>query len=102
MTSAFIGIGLILLIAVVTVVLGGLTRLIAGSLGGPGTRRGAAVPLSERIGRGNGMIARDLRPDETHPVARTARRDAEDGRVAGRDPVHGAAARHAYLIHALR
>ena len=76
MTSALIGLALILLIAAVTVALGALSRLLAARIVGPSSRDGAPLTPLERLSLGNELIARDLQPDSTHPVARTAARDA--------------------------
>lgn len=72
MVSALIGIALILLIALGTVALGSLTRLLAARIAAP--RALEEIPLTplERIALGNEIIARDLQPDDIHPVARTA------------------------------
>ncbi|WP_193103816.1 hypothetical protein [Brachybacterium sp. FME24] len=96
MTSALLGLALILLIAIVAVLLGALTRLLAARIvasgvprdgSGEHARRGGRdrggvllTPL-DRIALGNEIIARDLRPDDTHPIARTAPRDARAGWV---------------------
>ncbi|MFC7376662.1 hypothetical protein ACFQRD_15440 [Brachybacterium sp. GCM10030268] len=100
MTSALIGIGLILLIALITAVLGTVTRLLAGGIDGPDASRGAPLTLTERIARGDERIARDLRPDETHPVARTAERDATTRAVAafGPDSRQELAVRHPEIV----
>lgn len=76
MLSALLGLALILVIAAVTVALGALSRLLAARIVGPGTRDGAPLTPLDRIALGNELIARDLQPDSTHPVARTAARDA--------------------------
>lgn len=85
MTSVLIGLALILLIAVVTVALGAATRLLAVRIIAP--RQPADGPLTplDRLALGNEIIARDLQPDDTHPVARTAERAAGHGPAA----VHG-------------
>lgn len=80
MTAALLGLALIVLIAVVTVALGSLTRLLAARIVAPREERdGRArdLSLAERIALGDALIARDLRPDETHPVARLAPHDGE-------------------------
>ena len=75
MTAALLGLALIVLIAVVTVVLGSLTRLLAVRLAAPRDQRRARdcdLSVARRIALGNSLIARDLRPDGTPPVARAA------------------------------
>ena len=75
MTAALLGLALIVLIAVLAVALGSLTRLLAVRLATPRDERRARdrdLSVAERIALGNSLIARDLRPDGTHPVARTA------------------------------
>ncbi|MGO1227242.1 hypothetical protein ACT3SQ_00670 [Brachybacterium sp. AOP42-C2-15] len=76
MTSALIGLALILLIALVAVGLGTLTRLLASRIIAPRSLESTPLTPLERIALGNEAIARDLQPDSTHPVARTAARDA--------------------------
>lgn len=83
MLSALIGLALILLIAVVTVTLGALTRLLAARIVAPRTAADAPLTPLERIALGNEIIARDLQPDDTHPIARTASRDARIGWADG-------------------
>lgn len=75
MTSALLGLAFIILIAVVTVALGALTRLLAARLvrTDPGEHRDLSI--ADRLALGNETIARDLQPDDLHPVARTAARD---------------------------
>ena len=80
MTSALIGLTLIVLIAVVTVALGALTRLLASRIAAPRELDDAPLTPRERLAFGNEMIARDLQPDDVHPVARTAAHEAEPGR----------------------
>lgn len=77
MTSALIGLALIVLIALITVVLGALTRLLAARI--IATRQHGHAPLSplDRVALGNEIIARDLQPDDTHPVARTDPRNSQ-------------------------
>ncbi|MGP5716910.1 hypothetical protein ACTXO9_13615 [Brachybacterium tyrofermentans] len=103
MTSALIGLFLILLIAVVTVAVGALTRLLAARIVGP--RSPADDPLTplERIALGNEIIARDLQPDDTHPIARTASRDARPGWADGPVQRQDLAVRYPEIAaHALR
>lgn len=83
MTSALIGLVLILVIAAVTVALGALSRLLAARIVGPSTRDDAPLTPLERLSLGNELIARDLQPDSTHPVARTAAREAHARSGAG-------------------
>lgn len=75
MTSALIGLALILLISVVTVALGALSRLLASWIAGPSTRADGPLTPLERVTLGNELIVHDLEPDSVHPVARTAARD---------------------------
>lgn len=89
MTSALTGIVLLLAIVVLTVALGALTRLLAAWIAAPrgrGSARGprGSVPATalDRIAVGNALIARDLHPDSTHPVARTAEPGACPDRAA--------------------
>ena len=87
MTSALTGLVLLLAIVVLTVALGALTRLLAAWIAAPrGSARGprGSVPATalERIAVGSALIARDLRPDSTHPVARTAEPGARPDRAA--------------------
>ena len=79
MLSALIGLALIVLIAVLTVALGAAARLLAARIVGPRSPTDAPLTPLERIALGNEIIARDLQPDDTHPVARTAARDARTG-----------------------
>lgn len=83
MTSALLGLALILAIAAVTVALGALSRLLAARIVGPSTPGGAPLTPLDRIALGNELIARDLEPDSTHPVARTAAQDARTGAREG-------------------
>lgn len=71
MTAALLGLALILLIAVLAVALGALARLLAVRIATPPERR-AGLSVTERIALGDSFVARDLSPDETHPIARTA------------------------------
>lgn len=107
MTSALTGSALILLIAVVTVALGAFTRLLAARIIAP--RSLESVPLTplERIALGNEAIARDLQPDDTHPVARTAARPAVGaaGTVSGDGSAQEPELAHRYFFaatHGLR
>lgn len=98
MTSALIGLALIVLIAVVTVALGALTRLLASRIVAP--RELHDVPLTplERLALGNEAIARDLQPDDVHPVARTAAREAEPRRADRPVQRQDLAVRHPELV----
>lgn len=103
MTSALIGLALILLIAAATVALGMLSRLLAARIVGPSTRDDDPLTPLERLSLGNELIARDLQPDSTHPVARTAARDArvQGGERSLQDP--DLALRYCFpAAHALR
>lgn len=71
MTAALLGLLFIVLIALLAVALGSLTRLIAARIVTPREEH-ERLSVAERIARGNALIARELRPDQTHPVARTA------------------------------
>ncbi|AXK46487.1 hypothetical protein [Brachybacterium saurashtrense] len=89
MTAALLGLALIVLIAVAAVTLGALTRLLAVRLATPRAQRRAAeqdLSLAERIVLGNSYITRELRPDGTHPVARTAPKTGVDVAGPGREP----------------
>lgn len=83
MLSALIGLFLIVLIAVLTVALGAAARLLAARIVGPRSPSDAPLTPLERIAMGNEIIARDLQPDDTHPIARTAARDARIGWADG-------------------
>lgn len=83
MTSALLGLAVILLIALTSVALGALTRLLAARIVRSDTQEHRELTALERIALGNELIARDLEPDSTRPVARTAARDAQ---VHGADP----------------
>ncbi|MGP9843719.1 hypothetical protein [Brachybacterium sp. 107] len=103
MLSALIGLAPILLIAVVTVALGALTRLLAARIVGPRSPVDAPLTPLERIALGNEIIARDLQPDGTHPVARSAARDARIGWVDGPVQRQDLAVRYPEIAaHALR
>ncbi|MGP5640972.1 hypothetical protein ACTXPS_16205 [Brachybacterium tyrofermentans] len=103
MSSALIGLALILLIAVVTVALGALTRLLAARIVGPRSLSDAPLTPLERIALGNEIIARDLQPDDTHPIARTASRDARAGWADGPVQRQDLAVRYPEIAaHALR
>ena len=103
MTSVLLGLALILLIALVTVALGSLTRLLAARIITPTPWRGTPLSPMDRIALGNEIIARDLQPDDTHPVARTAPRDAEAGWVDGPMQRQDLAVRYPDIAaHALR
>ncbi|APX33428.1 hypothetical protein BH708_12650 [Brachybacterium sp. P6-10-X1] len=81
MSSALTGLVLILLIAVVTVALGALTRLLASRVVAPRELRDVPLTPRERIALGHEAIARDLQPDDVHPIARTASREAGAARA---------------------
>lgn len=103
MSSALIGLALILLIAVVTVALGALTRLLAARIVGPRSPFDAPLTPLERIALGNEIIARDLQPDDTHPIARTVSRDARAGWADGPVQRQDLAVRYPEIAaHALR
>lgn len=72
MTSALLGLAVILLIAVVTTALGALTRVLAARLLGPSTPEHRDLTVADRLLLGDERIVRDLQPDSLHPVARTA------------------------------
>jgi len=102
MTAALLGLLFIVLIALLAVALGSLTRLIAARIVTP-CEEHERLSVAERIARGNALITRELRPDETHPVARTAER--ADGAVAdpGREPRQDLAVRYPEIAaHSLR
>lgn len=98
MTSALIGLALILLIAVVTVALGALTRLLASRALAPRELRDAPLTPLQRIALGNEAIARDLQPDDVHPVARTASREADPARAHRPIRRQDLAVRHPELV----
>ena len=104
MNAALLGLALIVLIAVVTVALGSLTRLLAARIATPREeRRGRDLSIAERIALGDELIARDLLPDETHPVARLAPHDGEVPDVPETAPHQDLAARFPTIAsHALR
>lgn len=103
MTSALIGLALIVLIALVTVVLGALTRLLAARIIAPREHGRALLSPLDRVALGNEIIARDLQPDDTHPVARTAPRDARTAWVDGPPQRQDLAVRYPDIAtHALR
>jgi hypothetical protein len=83
MTSALLGLALILVIALVTVALGALSRLLAARIITPRDGRRTSLSPRDRLMLGNAIIARDLQPDSTHPVARTAPHGAEADWVDG-------------------
>lgn len=97
MTSVLIGLALLLALVVATVALGALTRLLAAWIAGPSGRASRheggceepPITVLARIALGNELIARDLQPDATHPVARTAdpepRPVRTDGEAAERE-----------------
>lgn len=102
MTAALLGLLFIVLIALLAVALGSLTRVIAARIVTPREEH-ERLSVAERIARGNALITRELRPDETHPVARTAER--ADGAVTdpGRDPRQDLAVRYPEIAaHSLR
>lgn len=100
MTSALIGFGFIVLIAATTAALGALTRLLTARVLVPGPERSAAADredggdrprplhLGERLIGVEATIARELQPDDLHPVARSAgaREQGPMNRPAGADP----------------
>lgn len=103
MLSVLIGLALILLIAVVTVALGAFARLLAARIVGPRSPADAPLTPLERIALGNEIIARDLQPDDTHPVVRTASRDARIGWADGPVQRQDLAVRYPEIAaHALR
>ena len=106
MTAALLGLALIVLIAVVTVVLWSLTRLLAVRLAAPRDQRRARdcdLSVARRIALGNSLIARDLRPDGTHPVARAAEHADEAAAAPESRPRQDLAVRYPPIAsHALR
>lgn len=102
MTAALLGLALIVLIAVVTVALGSLSRLIAARIAAPREEH-EDLSGAERIALGNSLIARDLRPDATHPVARTAPHEGASADVPGLAPRQDLAVHFPEIAaHALR
>lgn len=85
MTSALIGLALILLIAFTAVALGAAARLLAARIIAPDEPADGPLTPLERIALGNEIIARDLQPDDTHPIARTADPAAGHGPAARYD-----------------
>ncbi|WP_114853987.1 hypothetical protein [Brachybacterium sp. YJGR34] len=86
MTSALTGLVLIVLLAVLAVVLGGLTRLLASAIAGPaGHGAGRDRSWAARIASADALVARELRPDATQPMARIAPEGGGAGTVL-RDP----------------
>ena len=99
MTAAFLGLLFIVLIAVA---LGSLTRLLAARIVTPREEH-ERLSVAERIARGNALIARELRPDGTHPVARTAERTDGAAAEPGREPRQDLAVRFPEIAaHSLR
>lgn len=78
--AVLLGLSLILLIAVLAVALGALSRLLAARIVRPAPAAHRELTLVDRIMLGNELVVRDLQPDSTHPVARTASRDARASR----------------------
>ncbi|HJG50564.1 MAG TPA: hypothetical protein K8U89_00660 [Brachybacterium faecium] len=72
MTSALLGLALILAIASGAVALGALSRLLAARIVRPDAAAHRELTLADRVALGNALIARDLQPDDLHPVARTS------------------------------
>mgnify|MGYP001124969921 CR=1 FL=1 len=102
MTAALLGLLFIVLIALLAVALGSLTRLIAARIVTPPEEH-ERLSVAERIGRGNALIARELRPDGTHPVARTAERTDGAAAEPGREPRQDLAVRFPEIAaHSLR
>ena len=102
MTAAFLGLLFIVLIAVLAVALGSLTRLLAARIVTPREEH-ERLFVAERIARGNALIARELRPDRTHPVARTAERTDGAAAEPGREPRQDLAVRFPEIAaHSLR
>lgn len=111
--TALVGLILIVLIVLAAVILGAGSRLLAARIAGAdrlgaagaepagapaagsaepvgrsATKRPApprALSTLDRIALGNSLIARDLRPDDIHPVARTVERAAGQGPIAEHD-----------------
>ena len=102
MTAALLGLLFIVLIAVLAVALGPLTRLLAARIVTPREEH-ERLSVAERIARGNALIARELRPDGTHPVARTAERTDGAAAEPGREPRQDLAVRFPEIAaHSLR
>lgn len=102
MTAALLGLLFIVLIAVLAVALGSLTRLIAARIVTPREEH-ERLSVAERIARGNALITRELRPDGTHPVARTAERPDGAAAEPGREPRQDLAVRFPEIAaHSLR
>ena len=102
MTAALLGLLFIVLIALLAVALGSLTRLIAARIVTPREEH-ERLSIVERIARGNALIARELRPDGTHPVARTAERTDGAAAEPGREPRQDLAVRFPEIAaHSLR
>lgn len=102
MTAAFLGLLFIVLIAVLAVALGSLTRLLAARIVTPREEH-ERLSVAERIALGNALIARELRPDGTHPVARTAERTDGAAAEPGREPRQDLAVRFPEIAaHSLR
>lgn len=102
MTAALLGLLFIVLIALLAVALGSLTRLIATRIVTPREEH-ERLSVAERIARGNALIVRELRPDGTHPVARTAERTDGAAAEPGREPRQDLAVRFPEIAaHSLR
>ena len=102
MTAALLGLLFIVLIALLAVALGSLTRLIAARIVTPREEH-ERLSVAERIARGNALIARELRPDGTHPVARTAERTDGAAAEPGWEPRQDLAMRFPEIAaHSLR
>jgi hypothetical protein len=102
MTSALTGLALILLIAVVTVALGALARLLAARLVTPRAEH-SELSLAERVARGDALVARELRPDGVHPVARAVPPTGEAPAAPGPEPRRDLAVHYPEIAaHALR
>ena len=102
MTAALLGLLFIVLIALLAVALGSLTRLIAARIVTPREEH-ERLSVAERIARWNALIARELRPDGTHPVARTAERTDGAAAEPGREPRQDLAVRLPEIAaHSLR
>lgn len=102
MTAAFLGLLFIVLIAVLAVALGSLPRLLAARIVTPREEH-ERLSVAERIALGNALIARELRPDGTHPVARTAERTDGAAAEPGREPRQDLAVRFPEIAaHSLR
>ena len=102
MTAALLGLLFIVLIALLAVALGSLTRLIAARIVTPREEH-ERLSVAERIARGNALIARELRPSGTHPVARTAERTDGAAAEPGWEPRQDLAVRFPEIAaHSLR